>query len=458
MPLVDGKFLPLQMPEKHARVLFDHSKKWRYRALYGGRGAGKDWASKAAIVEMAVRKPIRVLFARELMNSIKDSSHLLLKDTIARLGLNDYFTVLDNEIRGKNGSLFVFKGIRSNTQEIKSMEGIDICVLDEAQPLTEESFVIIDPTIRREGSEIWFLFNVLLETDFVYQFCVAHPPENMISEMVNYTDNPYCPEELIEQAERMKIENFNLYQNVWGGLPRSVGLHFVEFGRHNACFPFVIPDQDDNSRIFGSLDHGIAHNTSFGLWYLSPEGKIYRVFTYSRNGGTTQSHAQAIAEIIEGCRFTRYLFPCEIWYDYAMDTKHRLNEQVYRSDLDEYIDVFKSYDGAKNTIFTPANKRKIDGCHLMKQVFSVGNGDPIFRYFDGLNDPFVTSIKSMVSDEVEPEMYTKMDGDDEADEARYGIMGIVAKKVARRVNKSVSAPLNVEIVKPDEVQNYGGLM
>jgi hypothetical protein len=257
----------------------------------------------------------------------------------------------------------------------------------------------------------------------------------------------------------MKADNYPLYENVWLGMPSTVGLFFWEFGAHNREHPFVIPDQDDNSRIFGSLDHGIAHNTSFGLWYLAPEGIIHRIFTYSRNGGTTKGHAEAIVEAIESCRFSRYLFPCEIFYDYAMDEKHRLNEQVYRSDLDEYKTVFENTDGGKDTLFIPANKRKIDGCHLMKQLFSEGNGEPLFRYFAALNDPFVTSVKGVMTDPLNTEIYAKMDGDDETDEARYGIMGIHSKSVANQVSsnkKQKQEQFTVERVKP-ATKIYGGL-
>lgn len=199
------------------------------------------------------------------------------------------------------------------------------------------------------------------------------------------------------------------------------------FGVHNRCYPFTIPDQDDNGRIFGSLDHGIAHNTSFGLWWLSPDGKIYRIFTYSANGGTTRGHADAIVEAIESCRFTRYLFPCEVFYDYAMDTKHKLSEHIFRSDLDEYKDAFAQNPHGKFVNFIPANKRKVDGCHIMKGVFHEGNGEPIMQYFEGLNEPFADSVNEMLTDALNTEIYAKMDGDDETDEARYGIVGIVTK-------------------------------
>ncbi len=223
MPLVDGKFLPLEVSEKIANVLFDNSRKWRYRWLYGGRGAGKDWGVASAVVERSVRVPTRVLFTREIQNSIKDSIHRLLCDTIARLGYSKYFDCLENEIRGINGSLCVFRGIRHNTNEIKSLEGIDLCVLCEAQDLTKESWTILDPTIRKENSEIWGMFNTGFDDDFVFDRFVTNKPENAIVQLVNYYDNPWCPKELIEQAERMRREEPELYKNIWLGEPLGQG-------------------------------------------------------------------------------------------------------------------------------------------------------------------------------------------------------------------------------------------
>ena len=205
------------------------------------------------------------------------------------------------------------------------------------------------------------------------------------------------------------------------------GQFFSDFGLHNRETPFVIDEQDDNSRIIGSLDHGIAHYTSFGLAYLDPDGIIHRIFTYKANGGTTKHHAEAIADAIEACRFSRHTYPSDIFYDYSMETKHALNEHNYRSDLDEYMDVFKTRLGGKQVSWIPANKRKVDGCHSMRLVFSASAGTPIFRYFDGLNDDLVGGLSDVMVDKLNPEMYAKMEGDDVADECRYMVMGALVK-------------------------------
>lgn len=213
------------------------------------------------------------------------------------------------------------------------------------------------------------------------------------------------------------------------------------FGIHNKCAPFCISDERDNSRLIASLDHGITHNTSFGLFYLPDDGTIYRMFTYSNNGHTTRWHADNVVEILESCRFSNYMPPCEVYYDYAMDTKHRLNEHVYRSDLDEYIDAFAEKEW--NTTFIPANKRKPDGCSMMKSVFADTKGEPIFRYFVGLNDAMEKSVDEVMTDKLNTEIYAKMEGDDETDELRYGIMGAMAKRAVRHINTDTDKPFIV---------------
>lgn len=64
---------------------------------------------------MAARNPLRILCAREIQKSMRDSVHRLLKDNVVKLGLQGFFEVLDNEIRGKSDSLILFSGLQSHT-------------------------------------------------------------------------------------------------------------------------------------------------------------------------------------------------------------------------------------------------------------------------------------------------------------------------------------------------------
>ena len=87
----------------------------RYKVMHGGRGGGKSWTVAGVLLAMASERPLRVLCAREIQKSIKQSVHQLLTDQIARLGLGAFFEVLETEIHGANGSLFLFSGLQSHT-------------------------------------------------------------------------------------------------------------------------------------------------------------------------------------------------------------------------------------------------------------------------------------------------------------------------------------------------------
>lgn len=120
----------------------------RYKVAYGRRGSGKSWVFARKLLMEATKRPVRVLCARELQISIKDSVHRLLSDQIDALGLAGDFEVGQSFIRGNNGSEFIFKGLRHNANEIKSTEGIDICWMEEAQAVSESSWDLLIPTIR----------------------------------------------------------------------------------------------------------------------------------------------------------------------------------------------------------------------------------------------------------------------------------------------------------------------
>jgi len=189
----------------------------RYKVAYGGRGSGKSWSMARALLIKAANEPIRVLCAREIQRSIKNSVHTLLNDQIQALGLGAFYEVLESEIRGLNGSSFSFTGLATNTVEsIKSHEGADICWCEEAQTISKKSWDILIPTIRKPNSEIWVSFNPNIDTDDTYTRFVVNPPENAKVVKVNYTDNPWFPEVL--EIERQHSEKTNPdYANIWEG-------------------------------------------------------------------------------------------------------------------------------------------------------------------------------------------------------------------------------------------------
>lgn len=210
---------PVNFPAK-LRPLFESH---RYKVLKGGRGGGKSWSIARALLALGAKRPLRILCTREIQKSIRDSVHKLLGDQIALLALGAFYSILDNEIRGKNGTLFIFAGLQDHTIEsIKSFEGIDIVWAEEAQKISKRSWDILIPTIRKDGSEIWLSFNPELDTDETYvRFVLSSPPDTVLIEM-NYSDNPW--HNAVLEAERVHCQRTSPdeYENIWLGKPRTV--------------------------------------------------------------------------------------------------------------------------------------------------------------------------------------------------------------------------------------------
>lgn len=194
----------------------------RYRVAYGGRGSTKSWGFARMALVYAYQRKRRILCARELQNSIKESVHHLLQEQIEELKLPG-FTVGESFIRHRNGSEFIFKGLRTNPMEIKSMEAVDIAWVEEAQAVSDKSWDILIPTVRLPGSEIWVTFNPDLKTDPSSQRFIENPPPNSKIRKINYDSNPWLSDELRAEMEFMRLNDPVKFKNVWQGEYREAG-------------------------------------------------------------------------------------------------------------------------------------------------------------------------------------------------------------------------------------------
>lgn len=201
-------------------------RKYRYKLYYGGRAGGKSYAFADSLLLLGRMKKLRIACMREVQDSIKDSVHKLLSDRISYYGLTDY-KISETKIHNRlSGTVIIFKGLREqDAGNIKSLEGIDIVWLEEAQKISKKSWEILDPTIRKAGSEIWISMNREEENDPVWQAVGAHPDERTLVVKVNYTDNPFCPEEMRYLAQKCQRENPEEYEHIWLGAPVAAGSH-----------------------------------------------------------------------------------------------------------------------------------------------------------------------------------------------------------------------------------------
>lgn len=195
----------------------------RYKIAAGGRGRGASWTFARALLLKAAEKKIRVLCTREVQNSIKDSVYRLLCEQIEALGLSDNFTIQADMIKSNCGSDFFFKGLLRNITEVKSIEGIDVCWVAEAEKISEESWRVLIPTIRKDNSEIWIDFNPGLEESATTKRFMTNRPPDSIFVFSTYRDNPWFPDVLRKDMEYDRSVDEQLYQHVWEGVPLADG-------------------------------------------------------------------------------------------------------------------------------------------------------------------------------------------------------------------------------------------
>lgn len=282
-----AKQLNAEFPQK-LQFLFQPA---RYKVPYGGRGSAKSWSVARALLLLAVQKPLRILCAREIQKSIRDSVHKLLADQIEALGLGEYYEIQETRIIGRNGSEFIFAGLKHNVNSIKSTEGIDICWVEEAQTVSDSSWNLLIPTIRKPGSEIWITFNPDLSTDPTYQRFVVHPPETAVVCKINYTDNPWCPQELIDEANHLKAVNVDSYNHVWLGnciesLEGAVYADELRAARTDNRITNVPYDASKPVNTYWDLGFGDA----VSIWFIQQIGFEHRVVDFAEDSQKALPH------------------------------------------------------------------------------------------------------------------------------------------------------------------------
>lgn len=238
-----------------------------YKILWGGRSSTKSWGIAEALIRLTSVRKVRVLCTREYQTSIKDSSHKLLKDTIDRLGMTSWFTVTKDTIISKVGAEFIFKGLHNNEQGIRSTEGLDYVWVEEGQSVSEASWRSLDPTIRKDGAELWVSFNLIDEDDATYKRFVVKPPTGAIIVKLTYLDNPYLSARTLQQIEDAKEADWHLYEHVWLGMPLKITDAIVLNKKYRvADFPSDLWERA--SRLHLGADFGFATDPATLLRYF----------------------------------------------------------------------------------------------------------------------------------------------------------------------------------------------
>jgi phage terminase large subunit len=195
--------------------------KARNKVLYGGRASSKSHDAAGMAVFLAANFTLKFLCVRQFQNKISESVYTLLKSKIENSEFKDEFVLTKNSIKHKTtGSEFIFYGIARNLEEIKSTEGIDILWIEEAHALTEDQWQTLNATIRADGSEVWIIFNPDEYTDYVYQNFILNPPKNTITKEINYNNNPFLSQTMLEVIQDEYERDPLLAKHIYGGQPK----------------------------------------------------------------------------------------------------------------------------------------------------------------------------------------------------------------------------------------------
>ncbi len=217
----------------------------RWIVLYGGRSSAKSWSTIMIVVMICMTRQTLVVCCRDTEKSIKNSVHRLIRNTIKFLGVSNRWVITDEKIYCPlTGSEIVFIGLVSDPEKIRSFEGADICLVEEAAKTPQYVWKVVIPTIRKPGSIFIIIFNPDWEDDYTYKnfvtLCDHLKDEGLFIRHMNYLDNPFCSEETLAEAERCKAIDENLYRHVWLGEPNTHSKQQIFNGA------YVVEDFDPN--------------------------------------------------------------------------------------------------------------------------------------------------------------------------------------------------------------------
>lgn len=199
----------VKLPIEFKRLFSDG---WRHAVIEGGRYSLKSHTVARFLLLTARSKRVRIACLRQFQKNITDSSYQLLIDLIQQYGFSEFIWTNDTITNTKTGSTFIFKGLDRNVETtIKSLEGIDIAWIDEAQTITLKSIRILVPTIRKSGSKIVWTLNRLTDLDPVISYFITDPPRKDVWHLeVDYRiaqKNGWLSDEILYEIEQARINH-----------------------------------------------------------------------------------------------------------------------------------------------------------------------------------------------------------------------------------------------------------
>lgn len=331
----------IKLPKKLIPVF---SGKADVRGAHGGRGSAKtrSFAKMAAVrgymYGMSGVSGI-LLCARQFMNSLEDSSLEEVKRAIEdEPFLHSYYEIGDKYIRSKDGHIaFAFAGLDRNIASIKSKGRLLLCWVDEAEPVTDEAWSTLIPTLREEGegwnAELWVTWNPKRKNAPVERrFRLSTDPLVKVV-MLNWKDNPKFPEKLERERQRDLQERPDQYGHIWEGeyVQAVEGAYYaasLHLAREQGRIGRVAADPLMTIRLFCDIGGTGARADAFAMWAAQFIGKEIRVLDYYEAVG------QPLATHLTWMRSRGYTpESAQIWLPHDGDTQDKVFDVSYKSAL-----------------------------------------------------------------------------------------------------------------------------
>ncbi len=262
----------------------------RYKGVWGGRGSGKSHFFAGLLVEEHLRfAGHRSVCIREVQKSLKQSAKKLIEDTLQKYGLGEAqgFKVWREVIETPNDGLIIFQGMQDHTSDsIKSLEGFDRAWVEEAQSLSDRSLSLLRPTIRSDGSELWFSWNPSRANDPVDMLLRGPvPPSDAIVVRANWSDNPWFPKVLEQERLDCKENQPDRYGHIWEGEYATVleGAYFAKHltqAQHERRIGHVAADPLMKTYAFWDIGGSSSRSDATAIWIAQFVGSEVRVLDY----------------------------------------------------------------------------------------------------------------------------------------------------------------------------------
>ena len=274
-----AQFNRVEMPEKF-RPWFNP---WRYKIAHGGRCGAKSTTIGLMLLTLGMGAPLTILCAREVQKSIDQSVHRLLRNLIEKYRLGSHYRVLRDRIVGANGTEFLFRGLSDETiDSVRSLEGVDICWIEEAAVVRERSWRLLIPTIRKAGSEIWASYNPELENDWIHKHLTLSGRKDVLVTQIGIVDNPWASAESWAEFAHDKTVDSVMWAHTWMGacLPAVQGAIYakqmaeLEAGNRLCQVPY-----NKGSQVLLAMDIGFSDYCSLILGHhVGLERHIFHAF------------------------------------------------------------------------------------------------------------------------------------------------------------------------------------